>query len=361
MTADAGRAARRMMRFSLTLVAVTLSLAGCAGTTRAPASGHSDAPKRETPFVVRAFEPRLDGRWIGNAIAYGPHRDGQSPDGAQPTREELLEDLRIIARHWSLIRVYGSLGPAEDMLALIRAERLPLRIMLGVWLAPEDRRDSTGRVLETFPEVREANRAQVLGAIRLARTHEDQVIAISAGNETQVFWSAHRFPAGQLVRDIRALRAGVRQPVTTADDFNFWNKPESREVAREVDFITMHYHPLWNGRMLADALDSTVATYRSIQALHPDRTVVIGETGWATQRHDQGEQALLMKGEAGEAEQRVFYEAMTAWARENGTPTFFFEAFDENWKGGAHPDEVEKHWGLFHADRRPKAAMRERD
>ena len=34
-----------------------------------------------------------------------------------------------------------------------------------------------------------------------------------------------------------------------------------------------------------------------------------------------------------------------------------FEAFDENWKGGDHPAEVEKHWGLFRADRTPKAAM----
>jgi exo-beta-1,3-glucanase (GH17 family) len=37
--------------------------------------------------------------------------------------------------------------------------------------------------------------------------------------------------------------------------------------------------------------------------------------------------------------------------------TFFFEAFDEKWKGGTNPAEVEKHWGLFRADRSPKAAM----
>ena len=36
----------------------------------------------------------------------------------------------------------------------------------------------------------------------------------------------------------------------------------------------------------------------------------------------------------------------------------WFEAFDENWKGGPHPDEVEKHWGLFRADRTPKQAAR---
>ena len=34
--------------------------------------------------------------------------------------------------------------------------------------------------------------------------------------------------------------------------------------------------------------------------------------------------------------------------------TFFFEAFDEKWKGGEHPNEVEKHWGLIYSDRTPK-------
>ena len=31
-----------------------------------------------------------------------------------------------------------------------------------------------------------------------------------------------------------------------------------------------------------------------------------------------------------------------------------FEAFDEKWKGGEHPNEVEKHWGLIKSDRTPK-------
>ena len=33
--------------------------------------------------------------------------------------------------------------------------------------------------------------------------------------------------------------------------------------------------------------------------------------------------------------------------------------FDENWKGGAHPAEVEKHWGLYRADRSAKLAVRD--
>ncbi|NNE10040.1 MAG: glycosyl hydrolase, partial [Gemmatimonadetes bacterium] len=45
------------------------------------------------------------------------------------------------------------------------------------------------------------------------------------------------------------------------------------------------------------------------------------------------------------------------WVRAERVATFLFEAFDENWKGGADPREVEKHWGLYRADRTPKEAV----
>lgn len=344
-----GRTGHRASLALLLLLCAPLA-SGCAANSQLAAA-------RERPIERRAFSSLLEGQWIGNAVAYGPHRDGQSPAGAQPSREQLLEDLRLMARHWHLIRVYGSKGPTIDMLSLIREHRLPLRLMLGVWLEPEERRDSTGAVLERFPEARRANQEQVESAIRLASEFPDLVVAVSAGNETQVSWSAHRFAASQLIRDLRTLRSRVSQPVTTADDFNFWNKPQSRAVAAEVDFITLHAHPLWNGKLLAEARDWTVATYESIRAAHAGVPVLYGETGWATTRHDQGEQAQLMRGVADERAQREFHEAITAWARETGTTLFFFEAFDENWKGGSHPNEVEKHWGLYRADRTPKLAM----
>jgi len=100
-----------------------------------------------------------------------------------------------------------------------------------------------------------------------------------------------------------------------------------------------------------------VKNLAEIRALHPGRTVVIGETGWATMRNDQGDQGRLMKGAVGEAEQAAFHRAASAWVRAERVPTFFFEAFDENWKGGPDPADVEKHWGFYRADRRPKQVM----
>jgi len=299
-------------------------------------------PPREDPFVVRPFLPPGPGSWIGNAVCYGPHRDGQHPGGPGPSVAELREDLGLMAPHWSLLRTYGASGFAGELLGLIRDEGFAMQVLLGVWIDDADTA---------------ANRREIEAGVRLASSYPGIVVGVCVGNETQVSWSAHRCAPGLLIAAVREVRARSALPVTTADDFNYWNKPHSREVAAEVDFIALHAHPLWNGRQLDEALPWLREQTAAVRALHPDRPVVIGETGWATSAHDEGEQAVLIRGRPGEAEQARFYREVLAWAEATRIPVFIFEAFDENWKGGAHPDEVEKHWGLFRADRSPKAAL----
>jgi len=304
----------------------------------------------------RTFEPFSDGRWIGNAICYGPHRDGQRPGGPSPSVDQIREDLHLMQPHWNLLRNYGSTGVAETLLTVIRADSLDMKVMLGVWIDVEERTSDDGTI-ERFPEAMEANAQEVAAAIRLANAFPDIVIAVCVGNETQVSWSAHRSPLPILIDHLRTVRAGVSVPVTVADDFNFWNKPESVVLDQEVDFITMHAHPMWNGLQLDDALPWVEDQLAVVQAMHPDQSLVLGETGWATSVHDEGEQSRLIKGEPGEEQQKVFYDRVRSWAATRQFTVFFFEAFDENWKGGAHPSEVEKHWGLFNADRSPKKAL----
>jgi len=307
--------------------------------------------------MVREFDPAVNGERIYNAICYGPHRDGQRPGGVQPSGEQLLEDLRLMLPHWKLIRIYSSSEFAETLLSLISEHQTDMKVMLGVWIDPEERRDKNGRVLERFDEAAASNRAEVDAAIRLANRYHSIVAGVSVGNETQIFWSAHRSPLDILIGHVRSVRAGVDVPVTVADDFNYWNKPESRELAAEIDFITMHAHPMWNGLQLDEALDWLKDQFEAVKSVHHGRQVVMGETGWATSVIDQGEQGELIKGKPGEVEQSIFYREIRSWAENERQIVFFFEAFDENWKGGTHPREVEKHWGLFRADRTPKEAM----
>lgn len=310
------------------LVLVSLACQACGG-----------APSIEGP-ARRPFAQTL----AVAGISYGPYRAGQRPGGPDPTAAQIREDLHLIAPRWGMIRLYSSRGPAETILRTVRDEKLPIGVLLGAWIAPDDEA---------------ANGAEVAEAIRLARAYPGQVIAVSVGNETQVSWSAHRSPRAALIAHLRAVRAAVTQPVTTADDFAFWQGPESGPVAAEVDFLLLHAYAMWNGQALADAVPWTAATVARVAQAHPSLPIVIGETGWATGMNPEGSEAQHIKAPAGEAEQARFYSAFSAWAAEARQPHFLFEAFDEPWKGSADPRDVEKHWGLFTVDRQPKAALRE--
>lgn len=312
------------------------------------------APQREEPFELREFRPFLGDNWIGNGVAYGCYRKGQAPGVAGPSDAELLEDLQIITRHWNLIRVYGADSDTKRIVRIIDTHDLPIKVIQGIWLQAEDGDTSK----------RAGNLRQAALAIELAGRYPDVIAAISVANETQVFWSAHKMNPDELVRYIRLVRSNVRVPVTTADDYLYWNKSESKEIAEEIDFVFTHIHPLWNGKTLDEAMSWVDSIYHELVMMHPDRRIVIGETGWATDYNREetgpGKQGTLIKGDVGYDAQTAFLNQMNDWVDSTRVTTILFEAFDESWKGGGEdspPNEVEKHWGVYNKDRTPKPSF----
>jgi len=116
----------------------------------------------------------------------------------------------------------------------------------------------------------------------------------------------------------------------------------------------VHIHPLWAGLQIDSSVDWVQNIYQQIKDFHPEKTIVIGETGWATNKHNQGLQHELIKGIPNEENQMIFYNEFRSWAIGNKIPHHFFVVFDENWKGGNNKNEVEKHWGLYYSNRKPK-------
>jgi exo-beta-1,3-glucanase (GH17 family) len=316
-----------------------------------PAAGNASndpLPGGRRPLVLE-----IDGRWIGNGVCFSPYRAGQAPGGAVPSEAEILADLHLVGRYWQLIRMYDSTEVAQRTLKVIHEHHLPFRVILGAWI-------NRGR---TDAEQAE-NRRELATAARLANTYPDIVAAVAVGNEAGVFWSDHRTDPAILARFAREMRAAIRQPVTCADDYNFWNKEESRLVAAELDFIIFHAYALWNGRRLDEAMAWTAGVYDEAVRYHAGIPIIIGETGWATSRDQTrtgtGEEGALMKAETSVAAQERYLRQHYRWVAERKVPTILFEAFDESWKGGgpATPPIVsEKHWGVFDEQRRPKASF----
>ena len=313
------------------------------------------AIQRKEPFVRRTFDPYLSGKWIGNAVAYGCYRRGQHPGQKGPSKEEIIQDLNIIIKHWNLIRVYNADDDTENILEVIRENTFPVKMMLGVWLAKET--DDPGQ--------KERNIENVLRAIRLANAYDDIIIAINVGNETQVDWSWHKMQMENLLRYIRAVRENVSLPVTTADDYNFWNKEHSNQVAAELDFIATHIHPVWNGKTLQNAIQWQDSTLKDLQTRHAHYNIILAETGWPTKydvsKNGPGEQGSLVRGEISIKAQERYLVDLNNWISHNKITTFLFEAFDEPWKGGGNAsgtDDIEKNWGVFYEDRTPKESFK---
>ncbi len=329
-----------------TLLATLFVLAACDGT-----SPTADKDSGDGSLDKRAFEPTLDGKWIGNGISYGAYRDGEGPGTALTSKDDILEDLEILAPRWNLIRLYGADQQSLNILEVIEENELPIKVMQGIWLDAH--------------KTAEENNEQVRLAIEYANRFPDIIVAVNVGNEILVDWSYHRLDDIDAVIDkIRNVRASIKQPVTVADDYNFWNKPDAQRVADELDFICLHAYAFWNNKTLDVAMEWTESIYDDIQSRHPQHTIAYCETGWPTSRiYDDGSYEGGLIGKAGEPEQEVFFTKYDRWVEENGVISFYFTSFDEQWKGGFDGDnpmdKAEKHWGLYYSDRTPKQALQD--
>jgi exo-beta-1,3-glucanase (GH17 family) len=269
----------------------------------------------------------------------------------------MLEDLRILENEgFRLIRVYDSGRNSETVLELIREHDLPIRVMLGMWLSAEVSNHEGCAWLnepippETLAANRQKNAAEIQRGIELAKAFEDIVVAVNVGNEALVDWNDHMVTVEAVITYVRQVKASIEQPVTVADNYLWWIQ-EGAALAEEIDFIGVHSYPVWEGKDIDEGLDFTVENVEGVHEALPGHRIAVLEAGWATTASEFGDRAS-------ESKQARYYEEMRAWAKATNTTIFFFEAFDEPWKGDPNdPLGAEKHWGLYFVDRTPKLVM----
>jgi len=293
----------------------------------------------------------------GNAICYSGYRRGQSPaDRIYPSLAEIREDLHILHRNWRLLRLYDCSLHAERVLNVIRAERLDFKVMLGAYLGAEMNNFGCPWGATCTEEELEANvaenDAEVERLITLARHHDDIVFSVAVGNEATVDWTDHFVPVERMIHHVRRVKRSVVQPVTFCENYVPWQE-KLRDLARELDFISLHTYPVWEYKHVHDALHYSKDNYHSVASRYPDKPVVITEAGWATNSNGRG----INPENSSQELQAIYYQDLMEWTGRERILTFVFEAFDEPWKGSPDPMEPEKHWGLFTVDREPKIVM----
>ncbi len=294
----------------------------------------------------------------GRAICYSGFREGQQPGGIYPNYNEIREDLLILHGRWKYLRLFDCDQHAETVLEVISREKLNFRLMLGAYVSAEMNNFNCpwngGVYSEEQLEINCAgNQAKINKLTELAAKYPKIIFSVSVGNEACVEWTDHFVPESKVIDYARQVKAKINQPVTFCENYVPW-LVKLQKLAEVLDFISIHTYPVWEYRHISESLDYTKENYYAVANKYPHKPVVITEAGWATNSNGRG----INPENVNEEFQKIYFEILMEWTVKENILTFFFEAFDESWKGSPEPLEPEKHWGLFNIDRTPKVAVK---
>ncbi len=264
------------------------------------------------------------------SVSFAPYRPGQSPlAGVFPSAAEVDGDLALLAPHVNGVRTYAAVEGNYDVAGL--AAKHGLKLWQGIWLGAD----------------RAQNAREIAAGIAEANRYPGTVDRVVVGNEVLL---RRDLPVAELIADIDRVRAAVKQPVTYADVWEFWE--QFPEVAQHVDIVTIHLLPYWEDSPtgIDRAVAHVLATYRRMQARFPGQRIAVGETGWPSAGRWRADAAPGVVNEA------RFIRQFVAAARAAGIDYNLIEAFDQGWKY-ASEGTVGANWGLWTAARGQKFAF----
>lgn len=371
-----------MKRFSTYLMAVVvLFLTSCREETK------------EKQVIQQKTQKVTAEHILGNpeyqAISYGGYR--HADHDIEPTLVELKEDMRIMAAMGiKVLRTYKvHLPHAANVLQAIHEIKsedpnFEMYVMLGAWI---DCKNAWTDLEPDHEQESESNAAEIAEAVRLAKKYPDIVKVIAVGNEAMVKWAASYYVQPWVilkwVNHLQGLKSKGELPqdlwITSSDNFASWGGGDAEyhvedltKLINSVDFLSVHTYPMhdthynpnfWGvleeedelsdiekidmtmnrSKSYAENQYNSVVAYMKSLGVH--KPVHIGETGWASFSNgfygDGGSKAT------DEYKEALFYNKIRDWTNAKGISCFYFEAFDEPWKGGENPGDSEKHFGLF--------------
>ncbi len=288
----------------------------------------------------------------GKAICYSGYRQGQSPRTEVPTREQIEEDLEILVKEgYQYIRMYDPNLHARRALKIIREKKLPLKCMIGIDSEPEENNPECPFVKQEYTKEelarnRERNDGEVEKLIELVKEFEQEVCAVSVGNENTPSWGARMVRPERLLAHAKRLKEALNKPVTFCEGVFEW--PHLKELGDYLDFISVHSYPLHYRETIDVAVDLNKKHYNDIKAIFPDKQVLFTEVGWTTKTN-----SAMIPGQACVENQKRYITELNQWLEQDQIIGFIFEAFDEPWKG-SNPNKSECNWGLYYLDRTRK-------
>lgn len=268
-------------------------------------------------------------------VSYAPFRKpGETPLNihAYVSPERIDADLRALSERFDCVRTYSQGFGLSAVPAI--AQRYGMKVLMGIWIG----RDPV------------LNEKEIKTGIATIKAHPEVLRGVVVGNE--VLLRGEQTPAAmvQYVTEVRDAVRDTHVPITYADVWEFWQR--YAEMAKVVDFITIHILPYWEDQPVEpqDAVQHVADVYAHMKAEFPGRAVMIGETGWPSQGKQRRGAAASVVNEARYMREFLLYAGSV------DMPYNVIEAFDQPWKR-EQEGTVGGYWGIFDVDAKPKFSM----
>jgi len=246
--------------------------------------------------------PNWDG--LVRGISYTPSHNFTEKDHEWTSPEQIDQDMAQISQLTAHVRTY-TVSNGLDRLPEI-ARRHGLTVSLGIWIGSD----------------LDANEKEIETGIRVALSSRRVIDRVIVGNESIMRGDVS---ADQLNDYIKRVRDALpnRIKVSTAETWSTWLL--NPEIGQNVDFITIHLLPYWEGVPVKSSLGSLQRWYADVQDEFPDKPIVIGEVGWPSEGRTRG------AAEASISNQAYFIRNFVQLALDKGYDYYIVEAFDQPW------------------------------
>ena len=318
------------------------------------------------------------------AMSYGGYR--YADHGIEPSIDQLKDDMKLLAAMGiKVLRTYKVHKPqAINLLKAISELKqedpnFEMYVMLGAWI---DCKNAWTDQDPLHNAESEANEAQILVTAHLANKYPDIVKVIAVGNEAMVKWAVTYYVEPWIilkwVNHLQDLKEEGKLPkdlwITSSDNFASWggggeeyHVEDLNKLIKAVDFISMHTYPMHDTHYQPDfwqkaftnkdmtdiekidasmlrAKEYAITQYENVkkymEGLGVDKPIHIGETGWAS--FSDGYYGPKGSKACDEYKEALYYKHMRDWTNEARMSCFYFEGFDEPWKGGELIQEIQK-------------------
>ncbi len=285
--------------------------------------------------------------WHGNVggFAYSGFQRDQSPLTETPTypsEQELATDVRMLSKYTDRLRTYNAVDAAA-IPALAR--QYGMKVTAGAWLYADKGK----------------NDLQIKSLIQLMRDN-DNIDRVMVGNETLLRGD---LKPKELMGYIDIVKRRARVPVSTAESWDIWlttdreRNKQMHELARHVDFITVHLLPYWEGVPRKNAVTHVMRRYEAMRREYPNKKIVIGEVGWPSGgsrvplKNIEKPDEPIVYSTASVADEAQFIREFLPLAKQKGLDYYLMEAIDQPWKR-TNEGRTGAYWGIFNSDREPK-------